>query len=187
MNRNWIRARLVLALIVLVLNSFAPARGFCVDRTRDERSVRAAYVFNLIKYVEWPPNSGEVVIGFIGSPATGEVMQSMLNGKTNQSRTVKVLLSPSNEELQRCNIVYIEDSQTGEIRSALKRLKGRDILTIGDSESFAPSGGMVGLVKVGDQIQLRVNLDATQRSGIKISSRVLNLAVIVRAEQNANN
>lgn len=187
MNRKWTRARLGLVLLVLIVDSLVPARGFCVDRTRDERSVRAAYVFNLIKYVEWPLNSGEVVIGFIGSAATGEVMQSMLNGKMSQSRTIKVLLSPSNEELQRCNIVYIEDSQTGEIRSTLKRLKSRDTLTIGDTESFAPSGGMVGLVKVGDQIQLQVNLDATQRSGIKISSRVLNLAVIIRAEQNANN
>ena len=62
---------------------FVPVRPAHAE-SRDDRSVRAAYVFNLIKYVEWPSQpEKELMIGFIGDAATGEVMETMLNGRTS--------------------------------------------------------------------------------------------------------
>jgi hypothetical protein len=53
-------------------------------------------------------------------------------------------------------------------------------LTVGESEDFIRDGGMVGLVRDADQIQIQVNLEATQAAGLRISSRLLSLAVVVR-------
>jgi len=156
-------------------------------QSRDERSVRAAYIFNLIPYINWPPDKHELLIGIVGSRATGEMMQKMLNGKTTESRSLRILLSPSNDELRGCSIVYFADSQKDNIPNLLGTLKNTEFLTVGDSDLFAQQGGMIGLVKDNDHIQIEVNLDATQRSGIRISSHILNLARIVPPDARGRN
>lgn len=154
---------------------------FAGAQSRDERSVRAAYVFNLIKYVEWPAPEKELMIGFAGDAATGEVMEKMLSGRASDTRTIRVVLSPSDEELARCSVLYVAEAPAVEVRKALEKVKGRGVLTVGETDSFARDGGMVGLVNTGDRIQ--INLEAAQSAGIRISSRVLNLAEIVRPGQ----
>ena len=146
---------------------------------RDERAVRAAYVFNLTKYVEWPGGGSELVIGFEGNRPTGEILQKLLDGKTSDSRLIRVLLFPSKDELKRCNVLYVTETEGKKTQALLEGLDNRNMLTVGESAEFAKAGGMVSLVKAGDQIQIQVNVEAAQRAGIKISSRLLNLAVIV--------
>jgi len=150
------------------------------SQSQDERAVRAAYVFNLSRYVEWPSEKKELVIGFIGPRDTGEFLLKMLDGKKSESRPIHVMLFPSDDELPRCSMLYIADSQAKKIRATLEKVEDKSIVTVGEADSFTQIGGMVGLVKVGELIQMQVNLEATQRAGIKISSRMLNLAMIVR-------
>jgi hypothetical protein len=154
-------------------------------QSRDESAVRAAYVFNLIRYVDWPPDKRQLDIGIVGSSSAGDLMQSMLNGRTTDLHTIRVLQSPTGDELQQCGIVYIADQSSAALQ--IGRLKNKTALTIGESESFVRDGGMVALVKVGDHIQIYINLEAAQRAGVKISSRVLSLAVLVKPAQNAKN
>jgi TonB family protein len=161
-------------LVVLV-----PA--ICLPQSQDERAVRAAYVFNLTKFVEWPPEKNELRIGFFGSTETGEFLRKMLDGRTSESRQIHMILFPSDDELQKCSMVYIADSQKKKVRATLDKLGYRNIVTVGETDWFALDGGMVGLVKVGEQIQMQVNLEATQRAGVKMGSHLLNLAVLVRS------
>jgi hypothetical protein len=156
-------------------------------QVRDERAVKVAFVFNLTKYVEWPRATNELVIGFVGDATMGEILQKMLAGKSSESRPIHVLLSPSDEQLEQCNVVYIADSSPKEILAALNKVRTKNILTVGDSDAFAREGGMVGLVTVGEQIQIQVNLQAAQDSRLKISSRLLNLSTIVRTTPEARN
>lgn len=176
--------RVVLACLLSLLAFWS---SLLSAQLRDERAVRAAYVFNLTKYVEWAPKDNQLVIGFEGSRATGEMLKKMLDGKTSEAGPIQVLLFPSDEELKKCSILYITDPQEKRARSVLDNSEIRNLLTVGETASFARDGGMVGLVKAGDQIQVQVNLEAAQRAGIKISSRLLNLALIVHAAPSARN
>jgi hypothetical protein len=158
--------------------------------TRDERAVRAAYVYNLIRYVEWPSQGKELTIGLAGDAATGDVMEKLLNGRTSEGETIRVLRAPSDDEVQKCSLLYVADAPAGltvEMRKTLDktldRVKGKGVLTVGETEGFARDGGMIALVNSGDHIQIEVNLEAAQSAGIRISSRVLNLATIVRPAQ----
>jgi len=164
---------------------FWPSRAR--EQSRDERAVRAAYVFNLIKYVEWPPQGGELTIAFVGDAETGGVMASMLGGRTSDGKNLRVVVSPAEEDLGSCGLLYVAESRPEEIRKALERVRGKSVLTVGETDGFVREGGMVALVNSGDHIQIEVNLEAAQRSGIRISSRVLNLAVIVRTAGNGGN
>ncbi len=153
----------------------------------DEHTVKAALVFNLTKYVEWPQGNSEFVIGFIGEGSMGEVLKSMLDGKTSESRTIHVLLSPSDQDLARCNLLYIAEPSPKNIHAALDRVRDKSILTVGDSDSFVREGGMIGLVTMGDLVKIQVRLQAAQDSHLKISSRLLNIAILVPSTPEARN
>lgn len=154
---------------------------------QDERAVKVAFVFNLTKYVEWPQPVQELTIGFVGDGPMGEILQKVLAGKTSEARPVRIMLLPSQEQLQRCNILYIAESSPEKIHAVLEKIHNKNVLTVGDSDSFARNGGMVGLVRKGDQVQIQVNLEATEESHLRISSRVLDLATIVRSVPGVRN
>ena len=163
---------------LMVLLALLPAVS--ATRSEDERAVRAAYVFNVSRFVEWPSEKRELMICFIGTRGTGEFLQWMLDGKMSESRPINVKLFPSEDELPQCSILYIAESEEKNIHNTLLKMEGKSILTIGEADSFARDGGMVGLVEAGDQIHMQVNPEAAQRAGIKIGQRLLNLALIVR-------
>jgi hypothetical protein len=172
--------------ILILLALLAPIERVAEGQLHDERAVRAAFVFNLTKYVEWPQKTDGMVIGFIGQDQTGEIFKKMLDGKTSDSRVIHVLLSPSDQDLARCSILYIADPSKN-VRAALDQVRGKSVLTVGDTEAFVREGGMIGLVTVGEQIQIQVSLETAQASRLKISSRLLNIATLVRPTAKATN
>lgn len=174
-SRPWPRPVVICVLSLLVLGS-AASRA----QTQDERAVRAAYVFNLAKFIEWPPDKNELVLGFYGSAETGDYLRKMLDGKTAESRLVHILLFPNDSEVPKCDMVYIAESQKKKIRAVLDRVAGKNIVTVGEADWFAQEGGMVALVNNEDHIRLEVNLEALQRAGVKAGPRLLSVATIVR-------
>lgn len=178
MNGSWCAIRRVRSAGLLVLVALLPAVS--AAQSEDERAVRAAFVFNVSRYVEWPGEKKELVIGFIGTRDTGEFLQKMLDGRKSESRPIHVMLFPSDDELSQCSILYIAESQAKKTHNTLDKVEGKSILTIGEADTFARDGGMVGLVEVGNQIHMEVNPEAAQHAGIKIGPRLLNLARIVR-------
>ena len=171
---RWRTLALLAALAALAL---PPAS----TQERDERTVRVAYLYSLIKFVDWPTPQNDLLIGYVGSQATGETLLKSLDGRKSDARTLHVVLSPSDDMLEKCEIVYFGDATPENIRKTLAKVDGRPVLTLGETDSFPRRGGMIGLVKDEDHIEIVVNLQSAQRSGVKISSRVLNLATIVRS------
>jgi len=170
------RGRQFLVCLTLLLFFVPAAHG----QLHDERAVKAAFVFNLTKYVEWPQPGSEVVIGFMGEAQTGEMFQKMLDGKSSGSRAIRVLLFPSDQDLVRCSILYIADPSAKRIRAVLEQVRGKDVLTVGDTELFVRAGGMIGLITVGERVQIEVSLEVAQESKLKISSQLLSIATLVR-------
>lgn len=150
---------------------------------QDVRAVRSAFVYNLTKYVAWPKSKRTLLIGFIGDRTTGTTMKQILDGKSSDGRTLQILLNPTDSELQACDIVYITGAETPKLDPILLKLGQMPILTVGEDSRFPALGGMVGLIRSGDQIQIEVNLEALQRAGLKMSSRLLELATIVSRKQ----
>ena len=147
----------------------------------DELSVRAAYLFNLTKYVNWPPSQARIVIGVLGDNATTEAFRQILQNKTTDGRPIEVLIHPTDADLRRCDVVYFDRTEPTTAEQLQEKLDDQPCLTVGESERFVREGGMVGLVRSGDQIQILINLDATQKRGMALSSRLMSLAVLVRS------
>ena len=154
-------------------------------QVHDERTIKVAYVFNLTKYVEWPHSRSQLVVGFVGDGPMGEALEKILTGKSSVSRLIRVVLSPPQETLEQCDVLYVAFTSPEKVHQTLERLRGKSVLTVGDTESFPLYGGMIGLVRAADQVRIQVNLEAVQGAGLKISSRVLDLAIIVHSRPEA--
>jgi len=148
---------------------------------QDERAVRAAYLFNLSKYVSWPLDSRELRICSLADDSGGRQLKRILDGKISEGRVVRVLEAPAQAEQRHCAILYFGNAPAKRCNDVLRELGNSPVLTVSDDPQFIHQGGMVGLIRADDQIQLQVNLDAVRSTGIQMSSRLLSIAVIVRA------
>lgn len=148
---------------------------------QDARAVRTAFLYNLTKYVNWQPTQQRILIGYLGDRDTGPALEEVLDGKDVDGRSIHVLLYPGAADMLRCDVLYLAGVDAAQQRDILNRVRNKRILTVGDTDSVPRMGGMVGLVRNGDQIQLEINLDAARAAGFQISSRVLDLAVIVHS------
>ncbi len=164
----------LMAVVPLLLLS-----GGLLRAQEDERAVRAAFVFNLTKYVSWPQPHNRLVLGVIGQGSMGPVLKQVLDGKVSDGRRIVVVMHPSEAELRDCDVLYVEESSPATIRSIFDHIRSQSVLTIGDTDQFTRMGGMIALIRSGDQIEIHVNLDTLRSRKLEMSSRLLNLAVIV--------
>jgi len=161
-----------MVLFLLAFSGLSPAQ-------QDERAVRAAFVFNLTKYVVWPSARDRLVVGVIGPENIGPVLKQVLDGKTSDGRPISVIIHTPEAELGDCDVLYVAGLAPAAIRTVLNRVSGRAVLTVGDSDQFVRAGGMVALVRSGDEIEIEVNLPALRSRRLDMSSRLLKLAVLV--------
>jgi uncharacterized protein DUF4154 len=158
-----------------------------------EYQVKAAYIFNFLKFVEWPEDPfpdarGKWVVGYVGDGPVGEELARLFNGKEVLGRTLQVKKFQITGALRDCNILFIGQSEKKRLPTILPALSGSSVLTVGDMEDFVGSGGMIQLFVEDTRVRMAIDVSATSRARLKISSKMLLLAHVVgAAERGANN
>jgi hypothetical protein len=84
-------------------------------------------------------------------------------------------------DLRHCEIIYFSSPSASRVPQILNRTQGAYALTVGEDEEFLHRGGMLALVRSGDSLQIEVNLDSVEAEDLKISSRLLELAIVLHA------
>jgi hypothetical protein len=138
-----------------------------------EPNLKAAIVFTLAKFAEWPPSQqpGEHVSLCVQAASESlNAAFSALDSKLVQGRPLRVRMLRARDDLAGCHIVFTSMRPP-------RAVAGR--LTVGDGPGFAEAGGMVGLVTANERVQLEMNLSVASGAGIKFSSQVLRLAKLV--------
>jgi hypothetical protein len=146
-----------------------------------EYQVKAAFLYNLARMVEWPNESASapLVMCFMGEDVFGSTTDGIAN-KTIRNRTLVFRKNTTLRDIEVCHILYISPSELNNVTAIAKTLASRAILTVGDVEEFTEHGGMVNLIRDNERINIEVNLKRAEKSGLKISSRLLTLAKIVQ-------
>lgn len=152
----------------------------------DEYAVKAAYLYNFAKFVEWPSEAfasddAPLWICIAGANPFGDAL-AMLSGKRVENHPVEVRHLPTMTGLDRCHIVFIGRIEQGQFKTVLAKLARLPVLTVSDIGDFARAGGMIGLVEAGQRIRFDINLTTARQANLKLSSQLLKLASIV--EQN---
>lgn len=150
---------------------------------RTEWEIKAYFLINFARFVEWPPEAqrgaptGQLAIGVLGRDPFGGALDDH-QGELVKGRAIVVRRARSVQDLQGCTVVFT--TQTGEeLTRTLEALKGRSVLTFGESEDFLKQGGMVRFVLVDKKVQMQVNRRATQEARLVISSRLLAITTVV--------
>jgi len=149
-----------------------------------EYQVKAAYIYNFAKFVEWPNQSQakNLAICVSGSDPFGGVLEGMVQGKVVHGLSVQVKHVGDTGDWDECQILFFGGAGNGRIEAALHRLRGHSILTIGEARSFAERGGMIGLVIENGRVRFEINTAAVEAAHLQISSHLLEVGRVVNAK-----
>jgi len=180
------------ALLLAALFPFAE-RALGADQSPTEYQVKAAYLFNFLKFVEWPEDPaadphGKWVIGFVGDSPIADELARLIDGKNVLGRELLVKKFQAADNPRGCNILFISDSEKKRLPSILTALQGSSVLTVADMDNFIGAGGMIQFVVEDARVRVAIDVGATSRAHLKVSSKLLSLArVVTGTERGSNN
>jgi hypothetical protein len=149
-----------------------------------EYQVKAAYLYNFGKFIEWPTSAvakGDAfTICVLGQDPFGLALNAILaNGSVNGQNVVARRI-PSPQEAVNCRVLFISSSEDKRLKEILTSLGRASILTVSDLPKFTQRGGMVQFVLEGDKVRFEVNSASAERAGLTLSSELLKVAANVR-------
>jgi YfiR/HmsC-like len=155
-----------------------------------EYHVKAAFLYNLVKFVEWPAPSfhsstSPMIICVLGRDPFAGALTETVEGKMLGGRGLLVQPIPDAQRANHCQIVFVSSSEQKRFPLILRDLKANGILTVGDTEGFASQGGVVNFKLEGGMVRFEINLDAAKEKNLRISSKLLSLAQIVKYSEGA--
>lgn len=171
--------------ILLVAFLVMPRLLHAADPVNLEYKVKAGYLFNFAKVVEWPAAAlptaeAPIVVGVIDNGDVLSVMRGLMAGKSIQGHPIRVE-SVSPDSLARGHHILFVPKGSGVTPEQVRAALGDSpTLVVGESEGFAERGGMINFVKVENNVKFEVNTAAAQRAALKLGSQLLKLAILVR-------
>ena len=154
-----------------------------------EYDIKATFLFNFSQFVEWPADAlgdanAPFIIGILGVDPFGRFLDELIKNETVHGKPIEIRRFARLEEVTHPHILFISKSENARVESILDKVRGRSILTVGESteRSFAKRGGMIGLVTESARVRVRINLEAAREARLVISSKLLGIAEIVETE-----
>ena len=144
----------------------------------DEYPVKAAFLFNFAKFVEWPADAFKgpedpIAICVLGQNPFGSALEDVVRNKTVANRAFVVREVSNAQQASKCQIVFVTASERKRFRSLLEELKGHSILTVGEAEDFTANGGIINFKLKDARVRIEIDAGAADRAGLRISSKAV--------------
>lgn len=156
--------------------------GSLAAQASREYDLKAVFLYNFVTFVDWPkdalPAQQPFVIGILGQDPFGAALDEVIAGEKFHNVPLQVRRCRTVEEARACQIVFISASEAARLPAILQDLKGRPVLTVGDTPQFLAAGGIIAF-STEARVQLHVNAAAARRAGLAISSKLLRVAKVV--------
>jgi hypothetical protein len=151
-----------------------------------ESQVKAMFVYNFLKFVEWPGDTSlgakdPFVVLIIGEGATADATERFLESKTIGERPLVVFRTQWDQSLAGARAVFVVEPDAKRLHRILGAAAASGVLTIGEGESFTTSGGVIGLLVLDRKVRFDVDTSAAQSAGLRVSSKLLALTRAVRS------
>ncbi|MHC4130927.1 MAG: YfiR family protein [Planctomycetota bacterium] len=189
----------IFSITVLLLLLFAVPNQVSADTAQVQSSqVKAAFIYNFIKFIDWPQEKAEDVnkpltVGIFGSSPFGNAFDKI---KDSQIRGRKVVVKyfesfanvkggeqKQNEEIQKkinefgqCDVLFICASEAKFFKRVLQPLEIYHVLTISDTKGFLEEGGIINFVMEEKKVRFEINMASAKRSKLEVRSKLLRLA-----------
>jgi hypothetical protein len=165
---------------VLIVALMMPASD-CAQ-SPNEYEVKAAFLYNFTRFVDWPASSGAgpFCIGIEGADPFSGALDAAVKGRSVAGRAIAIKHFKASEDPMGCEMVFVSATDPRKTDAILARLKGQAVLTVGEAHGFCARGGAIGFEVQDNKVKLEINVEAAQRSRLQISSKLLSLASLVR-------
>ena len=178
-----------MALLGLTVCLLVTDSGFAGESPATEYQVKALFLFNFAKYVDWPAAAFTnaavpITIGVIGTDPFGDYLQNAVVGKTINGRPFIIQHLAADADLSGCQILFVSDSEVSRIGGILDKAGALPILTVGEDEEFAQKNGIINFVLKDGKVRLEINLAAARKAGLTMSSKLLAVADLVKGKTN---
>lgn len=145
-----------------------------------EASLKAAFIYNFSKYIDWDTNShaNDFVIGIIGTSPLTASLNEIAKSNTIKNKKIIVRQFSKPEDIVYCQILFIPQKIPFSLQSILDKA-GKGVLTISEEDGFAKKGTAFNFIIIKDKLKFEANLKAIDGAGLKASSQLLKLASII--------
>ena len=178
---------LIAMVAVCIMASIAP-NAHAAPPSAGEYQLKAVFLYNFVKFVEWPAESfsdadAPIIIGILGNDPFGKVIDGAIKDKTVKGRKLSIKRFEKIEDVAVCHILFISSSEEKYLAKIMETLKDSSILTVGEVKQFAQRWGIINFILKENKIRFEINVEAAERAKLTIDSELLKLAIIVTDER----
>jgi hypothetical protein len=185
---KWSGMRLLLnpALWAIIALS-AVLTGHGAQATPTEFQVKAAFLLNFAKFVDWPASKfsdadAPLIIGVTGESPVAEDLDRITKNKIINNRKLVIRRVAPGEDLKACHLLFITRCDKQSTSEWLGAASGMALVTVGETAQFLEHGGIINFYLDSDTVKFEVNSEAAEKAGLKISSKLLNVAKKMKEE-----
>jgi hypothetical protein len=175
------RRRLTAALLALLIST-VPAGAQSVTAP----ALKAAFLYNFAKFTEWPVTAlaprQKLALCVLGDNVVADALERTIASRMVDDHELSVEIIKLDGSTRSCQLLYVSGLDSAQTSQLLAALKGAAIFTVSDRDRFAEMGGVAQLIFENDRMRFAINVGAANRTKIKISSKLLALAQIVKDE-----
>lgn len=182
----WVkRPGILLHALLMLLGLLVVTGNAQAQEMRDENSVKAAYLYNFVKFTYWPDNAfkseeSPLRLCVLGNPDMVTLLSKAIADKKVSGRSL-IVLDVQKQEVSviDCHVVYYKTNPLLSDWELVRKLRDLPVVTVGEGKDFIEVGGMISFSAENQRIRFIVNLPSAEQSGIRISSKLLNVAAEV--------
>jgi hypothetical protein len=172
-------ARIALAASLIAAPGLAAASSADVA---SDVALKAAFLYNFAKFAEWPalPSGASIVVCIVGDDPMAAALAETVSGKSISGHAIDVLRPQDHTTWRACHLLFIADAETRRSADGLSVIRKLPVLTVSDGKGFAQTSGIIELFVDAGRMRFAINVGAVERSGLRLNSRLLGLANVVR-------
>ena len=170
-----------IALAAALIAASGIANGGTTDVAPDV-AVKAALLYNFAKFAEWPglPVGAPIAFCVVGDDAIAAALAETVRGQNINGHALDVSRAQASPWWGDCHVLFVASAEAQRSAGGLAAIKMLPVLTVSDGKDFAQAAGIIEVYVEGGRMRFAINVDAADRSGLRLSSRLLGLAKIIR-------
>ena len=150
-----------------------------------EQQVKAGFIYNFLKFVEWPADrfqdtNSPLIIGVAGKGSISTALENAVKNRKIDGHEVIVKSVDTPEGAKATHLLFVPAAEDSRVDLLLSAMSGAGVLTVGESERFSRSGGIIKFMLEGDKLRFEINMEGANQAGLKISAQLQRLAKAVR-------
>jgi hypothetical protein len=174
------------SLVAALVSPLAAAPARSAEESL-EYNVKAAFLFNFTKFVDWPADTfadekSPFQLCVLGEDPFGKILDDVVANEAVNGRPIAVRRLPRGTDPRSCQILFFGRTERERQAEVLASLRGAPVLTVGESDRFLADGGLVSFFLDARKVRFEIHLPNVERTPLRISSKLLRLAKLTPEE-----